>query len=87
MTTADPFVLHAIKLPDTPWLIEAVRTWDNWNSLTGHFIALDQDVISASPYVDCQCQNCGDKARFTQNDLDDAEGWIECELCGGKVAP
>ena len=86
MTTAEPFVLHAIKLHDTPWLVEAVRTWDNWNSLTGHFVAFDRDVISASPYVDCRCQNCGDEARFTQDDLDDAGGWIECELCGGKVA-
>lgn len=66
---------------------DAVRTRNQWHTLTGVFVAFDQDVCQVSPYLDCQCNGCGEKLRFTKGEIDHAEGWIECEKCAGEIHP
>lgn len=84
MTTATPFELHRIKIKGQLGETDGVRTRNTWNApWTGTFLAYDQDVESASPVVWLMCSSCVTTPfRVTQQEIDDAGGFINCEYCG-----
>ena len=84
MIDTKPFVSYEITLKNGAVVRPAIRTRNNWNYVTGTFVAYDQDVIAARPI--CHGEQfsitktsdyiMGDKPQKVFHDIQELLAWI-----------